>query len=294
MARFSEIAFTGWTNPASLSEETKLENAQRMVRDAIRNDPTLKALSIKIFGQGSYANDTNVRLNSDIDINVCYQDGFYFDLPTGRNRDDFGIEPIVYTFSDYKNDVYNALTNNFGMASVKRNDKCITILANTYRVQTDVVPTWRHRRYSEDKSYIEGVYFITDAGVIKKSFPEQHIINAREKNRRTSKRFKRITRIFRKLRYKMIEEGQPVNSNITSFLIECLLWNVPDHIFNSTLNWTERVKQCIIFLYENTLTDEKCSAWGEVSELLYLLKGHKWSRQDVNSFMHQLWNYLQF
>jgi len=295
MARFNESVLVGWTSPASNSEQTKLENAERMVREAIKNDPKLSAMSIKLFGQGSYANDTNVRLNSDIDINACFDGGFYFHLPNGKVRGDFGLDnPISYSFSEYKNDVYSALVNCFGTSEVIRNDKCITIRANSYRVETDVVPTWRHRRYSDDKSYVEGVYFVTDSGAIRKSYPEQHILNARSKNQKTSRRFKWTTRIFRKIRYKMIEDGEPVSANISSFLIECLIWNVPDHIFNNSTTWTERVKECIKYLYNSTLSDDKCKEWGEVSELLYLFVGHKWSREDVNSYMQQVWNYLQF
>lgn len=39
-----------------------------MVKEAINEDEKLKLKAIEIFGQGSYANNTNVRLNSDIDI----------------------------------------------------------------------------------------------------------------------------------------------------------------------------------------------------------------------------------
>lgn len=81
MARFSEDALLNWTKPPSDSEETKLSNSERMVKEAINEDPTLSSKSTEVFGQGSYANDTDVRLNSDIDINVRYTGGFYYDLP---------------------------------------------------------------------------------------------------------------------------------------------------------------------------------------------------------------------
>ena len=134
MAKYTEQTLTNWTKPPSDSEQTKLENSERMVREAIASDSTLKNMSTETFGQGSYANDTNVKLNSDIDINVKYQDGFYYDLPPGMTKDDFGLNnPISYTFSEFKNDIENALVNKFGRSEVVRNDKCITIKGNTYR-----------------------------------------------------------------------------------------------------------------------------------------------------------------
>jgi hypothetical protein len=69
----------------------------------------------------------------------------------------------------------------------------------------------------------------------------------------------------------MIDDGISVSNNITSFLLECLVWNTPDSIMNNYLTWTDRLKQSIIHIYNDTKEDtEACREWGEVSELLYL------------------------
>lgn len=91
MARYSEETLNTWRKPPSDTEETKLSNIERMVKHCINDDAVLNSMNIKIFGQGSYVNDTNVRLNSDVDLNVQYVDGFYFDLPPGTTRGDFGL-----------------------------------------------------------------------------------------------------------------------------------------------------------------------------------------------------------
>lgn len=299
MARYSEETLTGWTKPPSDSEQTRLETSERMVREAINEDEKLSKKSTETFGQGSYANDTNVRLNSDIDINVRYTGGYYFDLPKDKTEADVGIDkdgPANYSFSEFKNDVEAALVKKFGREQVKRNDKCITIKGTAQRIQTDVVPTWNYRRYNENKTYVLGAKFIPDnsyIGIV--NFPKQHIENGIKKNSNTQRRFKRLTRLHRKLRYKMKDDGVTINGNITSFLLECLVWNVPNRIMNDYDTWTERLKQSIIYLYEQTKEDSTCKEWGEVSELLYLFhSGRKWSRADVNEYMVQLWNYLEF
>ncbi|MCK9452680.1 MAG: nucleotidyltransferase [Bacteroidales bacterium] len=295
MAKYNEQTLTNWTKPPSDTEQTKLENSERMVRDAISADEKLKQKSTETFGQGSYANNTNVRLNSDIDINVRYTGGFYFDLPKDKTREDFGITPTSYTFSEFKDDVENALVTKFGRNDVKRKDKCITIIGNSYRIETDVVPTWNYRRYAENGTFVLGAKFFTDSlnkEVV--NFPKQHIQNGIDKNTNTYRAFKRLTRLHRKLRYKMIEDGEPVSDNITSFLLECLTWNVPNSTINAYNTWTDRLKQSIIYIHEKTKTEEGCKEWGEVSELLYLFVGRKWSREDVNEYMVQLWNYLEY
>jgi len=299
MAKYNEETFTNWTKPPSDTEQTKLENSERMVRDAINEDEKLKKISTETFGQGSYANDTNVKLNSDIDINVRYTDGFYFDLPEDTTESDLGLDKLPsanYTFKEFKDDVENALVKKFGRSEVKRTDKCLRIKENNYRIQTDVVPTWNYRRYNKDGSYVLGAKFLPESsiwGIV--NFPKQHIQNGKDKNANTQRRFKRLTRLHRKLRYKMVEDGETINKNITSFLLECLVWNVPNRIMNDYNTWTERLKQSIIYIYEQTKEEETCKEWGEVSELLYLLRGGRtWSRTDVNEYMVKLWNYLEF
>lgn len=296
MPKFSEATLTSWTKPPSSTEQTKLENAERMVREAISNDPKLKTKSKEIFGQGSYANDTNVRLNSDIDINVRYTGAFYYNIPAESNKEDFGLgNPTTNSFKEFKDDIENALVNHFGRSEVLRNDKCITIKENSYRIETDVVPTWNYRRYNKNGKHILGAVFFADSKNKKTvNYPKQHIDNAKQKNCETSKRFKRLTRLHRKLRYKMLEDGENVSDNITSFLLECLVWNVPNNIFNNYDTWNERLKQSIIYIYQQTESDENCSDWGEVSELLYLFAGRKWNRKDVNEYMLLLWKYLEF
>jgi hypothetical protein len=296
MPKFNESTLENWTKPPSESEETKLSNSERMVRDAINKDEKLKQKSIEIFGQGSYANNTNVRLNSDIDINISFIGGFYFDLPEDMSRADFGLNnSIEYSYNEFKNDVENALKNHFGISDVKRKNKCLTIVGNSYRIQTDVSPTWNYRRYSKDKNYVEGKYFMTDDENIIHNYPKQHIENGKIKNNDTSRRFKRLTRIYRRLRYKMIDDGLAVSDNITSFILECLVWNVPDSYFNAYDNYTERLERSLLYLYNETKEESKCKEWGEVSELLYLFRpSRKWSREDVNNFLIQVWNYLEF
>ena len=295
MPRFSEETLNNWRKPPSDTEETKLSNIERMVRDCINEDDTLKSMKIKTFGQGSYVNDTNVRLNSDVDLNVQYLDAFYFDLPHGMTRNDFGLNNSVsYSARDFKNHVHSALVKKFG-SDVKRKNKCILIEGNTNRVGADVVPTWQYRRYSIDGSYIEGVRFFADNEQGVTNFPIQHIENGKEKNRRTHRRFKRLTRIYKRLRAQMVKEGKSVNGNITSFLLECLLWNVPDLIFNDYETWTDRLKQSIVFLWNNTKEEADCKNWCEVSGLLDLFSNdRKWSRENVNTYLLQLWRYLEY
>ena len=64
--------FEHWQRPASDSEEQKIERAARMVRDALAKNAWLSAEGVSVFAQGSYHNNTNVRLDSDMDLRVVH------------------------------------------------------------------------------------------------------------------------------------------------------------------------------------------------------------------------------
>jgi len=295
MPRFTEDQLNSFRLPPSDTEEQKLANAETQIRDALSKSEKLKLKDYKIFGQGSYANDTNVRNNSDVDINVRLDDTVFVDLPPNKTYEDYGYKDTAYHYSEFRNDVLNALIAYFGNNSIEDNNKCITVLPNTYRVEIDVVPTCKYIRYDSETTKVEGIKFFTKNYTPIINFPLQHIENGKRKNARTQKRFKRLTRIYRRIRYKMKDDNIAISDNITSYLLECLVWNVPDHIFNNYTSWTERLKQSIIFLYNATDNEEKCKEWGDVSDLLYLFRGtHKWTVKDVNTYLLQMWQYLQF
>ena len=92
----------------------------------------------------------------------------------------------------------------------------------------------------------------------------------------------------------MIEDGVHVNDNITSFLIESLVWNVPNYVINSFDTWQDTLSHSIAYIYSKTKDEQECKKWGEVSDLLYLFHGsRKWTVKEVNSYMLSLFGYLE-
>jgi tRNA nucleotidyltransferase (CCA-adding enzyme) len=59
-----------WAAGPSETEQTKSANAERVVREALQADSFLKTLNPapKVFVQGSYRANTNVRADSDVDV----------------------------------------------------------------------------------------------------------------------------------------------------------------------------------------------------------------------------------
>ena len=106
--------------------------------------------------------------------------------------------------------------------------------------------------------------------------------------------YKKLVRIFKHMRNVMVDEGITDGDRISSFLVECLVWNVPNNIITGYSTWTETVKEAIIYTY-NAIKDGKHKEWGEVSEILYLFHSErKWDSKDAQSFLRDMWNYMGY
>lgn len=301
MPKLSELTFDNWSKPASENEEQRISNAISMIKDAIHSSNELANKNIDIFIQGSYANNTNVRANSDIDVCIMLKDTFSSKYPDGLTREDYGFTVSNYEFSVYRKEVIKSLANKFGNENITPGNKSIKVQSNSYRIEADAVPCFQYRNYfyenSMDRdSFTEGHKINAQNGIKVISYPKQHIENGKDKNNQTQRRFKRTVRILKKIRYHMVENKIPVNGNISSFLVECLLWNVPNKIFNDNDTHEHRVKETIRYLYFETKDNQdKCAIWREVSEILYLFdENKKWDIAIVNQFLLQMWHYLEF
>lgn len=291
MSRDWEAQFREWAKPPGKTEQDRCDNAVSAIRNAIKASDKLRTRGVSIFAQGSYRNNTNVRKDSDVDIGILCTDTFFFDLPEGKIRETFQIEPATYGYDQYKNEVEAALVNYFGRAAVTRGNKAFNIHETSYHVEADVAPFFEHRRYNTNGTYLEGVELQTDKErnrII--NWPEQHYANGCRKNNDTGTRFKSIVRVLKALSNEMAEQ-RVSNGDIPGFLIECLVWNVPNDRFqNST--YTADVESALVFLYEHTKADDPCREWGEVSELKYLFRPtQKCTREQANAFTVAAWNY---
>ena len=66
-------------------------------------------------------------------------------------------------------------------------------------------------------------------------------------------------------------------------------------IYSDLYSWNDILKKAIIYWFNATKPDNsEWNEWEEVSELLPLMKGHKWSRTDVNELTLKMWNFLGY
>lgn len=296
MSQYWEDKFRGWAAPPGKTEEERCENAIKAVKNALAGSQKLKGRGYSVLLQGSYRNNTNTKGESDVDIGVVCSDTFFHDLPDGTGRENFGITPATYQYDRYKSDVGEALVSYFGQDKVKRGNKAFDVRETSYHVEADVAPFFEHRRYEKTGNFRSGVQLIPDnrqpTTVV--NWPEQHYENGVEKNKATGMRFKAMVRVLKSLRNEMLEKKIAAAEPAIGFLIECMIWNVPNGHFGSTL-YSADLKDILWYLYNATKTDEQCNEWGEVSELKYLFRGgQKWTRAQANAFILAAWQYVGF
>ena len=296
MNQYWEDKFRAWSQSPTQSETERAENAETMVRKAIKASAKLDTRDIKVFRQGSYRNRTNIRRESDVDIGVLCFDTFFYENPPTTTAQSLGIGPSTYQYSQFKNDVGDALKSYFGTNAVKRGNKAFDIKETSHHVEADVAAFFEHRRYASDGTYLSGVELVPDGGNASRiiNWPEQHYENGNAKNNRTSRAYRALVRILKSLRCDMEDNNIASAKPITSFLCECLVWNVPDPDFAHP-DFSGDLRAALISLYQNTQTDQPCSEWGEVSELKYLFRPQqKWTRQEANDFVVAAWNHVGF
>ena len=291
---FTEEQLISWSKPLSETEEQRCQNALNMIKNAINESDKPKNKNIEYFLQGSYSNNTNVRTNSDVDICIMYKNVFYGEYPNGKLASDYGFTSARYTFDEYKAEILTALKKKF--SDIEVGNKSLKIDSNSYRVQADAVPAFQYRNYSKDyltdaNNYIEGICIISKRGEKIINYPKQHKENGINKNTRTSNYYKKMVRIIKKIKYDMKGTYDSVE-NISSFVLECIVYNVPDYYFSTFLKsesskYQEMLKEIILYI-ENNINEN----WKEVNEIKLLFNSDDKRIDYYRKFIKDIKKYI--
>ena len=288
-----ETKFSQWRSPPSETENDKIDRTTRMIREAISANTFLSNLDLQIIIQGSYANNTNVRGESDVDVCVLMRDIYNYETlqasPGTTHYHQITHTPPHITSKQFKEALHTALNTKFGMQQVARGNKSLKIRSGSARVNADVVAANVYRLYLPDQyqpvnyltTTLEGVAIHPDQGAMIINWPLQHKENGIEKNKITGGRYKAVVRVLKSLNLEMQSASyQP----IPSFLLECLVYNCPEHCFANEKLY-ENVQSVLLQIsFLQTLLGN-AGDWFEVSGLKLLFGAHqKWQVADATRF----------
>lgn len=291
MSRQWENQFKEWAKPPGKAETDRCDNARSSIQNAMAASADLKERGVIAFAQGSYRNNTNVKKDSDVDVGILCTSTLLNSYPDGMSREDFGLGPSDYSYNQYKNEVEEALVKHFDRSAVTRGNKAFNIRENSYHVEADVAAFFEHRRYHKDRSYIQGVALLTDddnTRII--NWPEQHYEEGCGKNNATGRRFKSVVRILKSLSHEMVDAGVS-NGDLPGFLIECLVFNVPNAYFEKD-SYLDIVRDVLGYIFLNTKEEQLCKKWVEVSQLKWLFRASQpWTAEQAREFTHAALNF---
>jgi hypothetical protein len=301
MTRDWESTFSGWTGRASDAEQSRYEWTRNQIDEALRGNARLATYSFNVYAKGSYPNFTNVVRDSDVDVaaelTTLFQNDFIGEA-TGLDLADVGITPYTgdASLAGFKDDVHLALVDHFGSGPVDRGKKAIHIRESSRGLAADVVPCVTHRTYFSRTYHEEGIRLRNDArpSELIENYPKRHLERGTAKNDATSRRYKRVVRILKRLENEMVDRG--AIGEVPSFLIESAVFNVPnDHFDYST--WTARVRAALAHIFNGTMNDDcvRSSDWMEVNRIKYLFhSSQNWTHEQAHEFASKAWDYVGF
>ena len=298
-----ESWFRSAAEPPSDNEDRKRDRTEEQIRAALRDCEALQGRRYRVFVKGSYANNTNVRLDYDVDIAVEYRGlllpDMMFDL-SGRPKSDVGVVDSAdpCTRADFKRDIRKALEDAFGSSAVSEGSIAFRVREGKTTLPADVVPCWEYRRYDRitpdgTPVFQEGSCVYPKNGSRKVNYPQQQKDEGTAKNIRTGYRYKRLVRVMKKLHSRLVD-ADAISEPLPSYLIECLVYNVSDDGFNKS-TYRADARAVLAQIFNATLSDRNWNDWIEVNELKYLFRGnHPWTREQVHAFASAAWDEVGF
>lgn len=287
-----------------------MNRAASAIRRAIDASAKLGTHDIEVLATGSYKNRTHIKTESDVDVAVIYKDVFrsvWTQVDERAATDDTvrralmreaDVSEADYHYAEYKDDVELALVERFGRVAVERGDKAFDIHENTYRVESDCIAVFERRLWRRNAlghlTWVSGTWFRSDSGKEIHNYPKQQHENGVAKHNRTARRFKKMVRILKNLRVEMDEASIAAAKPIPSFLIESLVYRVPDDHFGKASFYAE-LRSVLAWLYNNTRPGQDCSKWLEENDIKFLFHlSQPWDQAKAFAFLSAAWNYVGY
>lgn len=288
-----EDTLAAWTQPSSATEQDKQDRTERMVREAIDKHKAFEGCGLIVFAKGSYANNTNVRADSDVDIAVQCTECRYWEEATPGAHPTSSTYEGPWTPQKLRTELTAALQAKFPGQVDSSGSVALQVNSNSARVDADVVPCFTYRYYFSPTSYREGTKIFKAVGGSIVNYPQQQLDNGRAKNNRTDYCFKKTVRILKRVENAMVADRK--FRELPSYFIECLAYNCPDAVF-AKATWVDTVKAALVHIWDTLQGDEPTDTddrWVEVNNCYYLFhEAQKWTRADGRGFAKAAWNHL--
>lgn len=277
-----------------------------MVRDIVADNEWLIGEGVSVCAQGSYFNNTNVRLEADMDVRVQHPSLkviYHVGVDEAQADKALGYSVTGKSLTDVmarmRAELERDLVAVFGRNRVDASgNKAIRVDGlDGSRADCDVVPAFTLHVVNNGGGSpfpTEGVAILGRDGTWTMNFPDQHHANGKAKRGRTAHRFKKNVRMLKRLNYELAEIGA-IPKRLPSFFVECLVYAVEDGYF--LVEEDDRFGRLLRILYraQELLQD---AAWAqkatEINEIKYLFRdGQAWTLAEAQGFVDAAINRME-
>lgn len=293
-----EQKLLSYSEPSSPTEKDKQERALRMVKAAVDDWANSVGVSVSYLVKGSYANNTNVKQESDVDIAVIQNGMYYYDdsrVPHDRKLIHNPVEPPKLLGNNLRRNLEAHLKIKFGSDCDITGNTAIELAENGGRVKADIVPAYHHRDYflhpNGTLGQIDGHTVYRKDGTNLINYPEQQLANGKAKNIATNGRYKQLVRILKRAEDELVKSGK-MNA-LPSYFMECLVYNVPNSAFTtwSQTPLTQILMNVVSFVWIATEPGGDAQNWYEPNAIKELFAPpQKWTMADARTLMNDAWN----
>jgi hypothetical protein len=281
----SESQLQSWAKQGAV---TLAKQTHESIRHALNTSDWSQGVTYDIYLQGSYKNDTNIRGDSDVDVVVELTSALCSNL-TDYEKRSLGLTPATYGWSEFVRDVLNGLTAYYGAKQIRRGNKCMNLAPTTGRLPADIIICAQYKYYSNLIVVAEGITFWTHGNSQQLvSYPKIHTDKCVTKNGETNGWFKPSVRMFKNARSYLVDLGVIDEKVAPSYLLECLIYGVPNHNFGSDFQNT----YCNILNWLLT-ADYGSFTFPSLRQSLFGTSDDQWSVDKAKRLLNQLvklWN----
>jgi hypothetical protein len=289
-----EVQLETWSKQGAVKQSRDTYASIKTVLES--NSAPYTGKTFQTFLQGSYANDTNVYAESDVDIVIQLDSTFHYDLSSLSDSQTAAFRQAypnaAYHYADFKRDVIAWVASKY--QGVKAGKKAMLVPGGNNRREADVLVATQFRRYTDFSSassqrYHSGLCFFLESGARIENFPKQHSANCTTKHQNTKQWFKPTVRLFKNMRNHMLREGLLADGVAPSYFVEGLLYNVPNANFGGSFEDT--FVACFNWLADANKGEFVCA-----NGLQWLVRDNtptSWPAQNCEAFLNaarDLWN----
>lgn len=152
-----EDTLSGWTGPSSDTEQDKQDRTIRMIREAVQSHDAFDDCTLSVYPKGSYANNTNVRADSDVDVAIQCHDCTYWEEQSPGAHPASNPYKGPWTPQKLRSELVEALRAKFPGHVDTSGSTAIGVNSSSARVDADVVPCFGYTYYFDSGHVRKGV-----------------------------------------------------------------------------------------------------------------------------------------